>query len=140
MLNFFLFFMVLVRRIPQSAFTVSLYAMSEHCIHSFIFVKHLRMVLFLHLNVRQKFPYTAVLKIKYICIVFSRNKLLRSDAVCGKKRIMFLILRGHHRCVSSVWLIVPSVAVVTVHLWNRTTKHLAQRIVMLLLFFLKSLK
>lgn len=92
LLKFFLFFIVLVRRIPQSAFTVSLYAMSEHCIHSFIFVKHLRMVLFLHLNVRQKFPYTAVLKIKYICIVFSRNKLLRSDTVCCKKSIMFLIL------------------------------------------------
>lgn len=92
LLKFFLFFMVLVRRIPQSAFTVSLYAMSEHCIHSFIFVKHLRMILLFHLDICQKLPHTTVFKSKNIRVVFSGNQLFCSDTVCCKKSIVFLIL------------------------------------------------
>ena len=70
----------------------SLFYISEHSVHSLIFVKHLRMVLLFHLDICQKLPHTTVFKSKNIRVVFSGNQLFCSDTVCCKKSIVFLIL------------------------------------------------
>ena len=69
-----------------------LFYISEHSVHSLIFVKHLRMVLLFHLDICQKLPHTTVFKSKNIRVVFSGNQLFCSDTVCCKKSIVFLIL------------------------------------------------
>ena len=91
------------------------------------------MILFFNLNIGQKLADTAFSKYKDIRIVFSGNQLFRTDTVGCKECIILLILRIRHVIVGSLGLVITSCTIVAVTFWNRSCKHLSERIVVLLL-------
>ena len=99
-------------RIPLLKSSLFFY-ISEHSVHSLIFVKHLRMILLFHLDICQKLPHTTVFKSKNLRVVFSGNQLFCSDTVCCKETVRFLIL-GRCHAVGSSRVIIFSITVVAV--------------------------
>ena len=90
----------------------------SHPVDGLIFVEHLRMILLLHLNIRQQFAQIGILKNKYIRIVLAGYHLLGTDAICRKEAVILLILRVCHGVIRCLWLVRSTVTIVDIALWD----------------------
>lgn len=52
-----------------------------HSVHSLILVEHLRIVLLLHLDIRQQFSDRRLTEVKHICVVLAGSQLFGTDTV-----------------------------------------------------------
>ena len=78
-----------------------------HAVYGFIFIEHLRVVLFFHLDICQKFAHIGIPECKHIGIIRSGHHFFGTDTVRGKEIVVFLvfpILECHY--MSSVWRVI----------------------------------
>ena len=106
-----------------------------HAVYGFIFIEHLRVVLFFHLDICQKFAHIGIPECKHIGIIRSGHHFFRTNAVCSKEIIVFLIFRIGHGIICCLWLIHLSIPVIDVAGRDTAFHDLFQRLHMLLLLF-----